>query len=535
MRAGRKSAGICSTRTIKLGLVTLEFIEFCIVVTAVYYFLPGILQNLWLLGVSVYYILQSEAPVRTLIFLGGAIVIVYLAGLAADQSREGRSALKKAVFLAALLACLGFLLYFKYQNFLIDVLNLVSPVKSAAAGTGAAIVSGRPHVSIAAPLGISFYTLQLLGYLIDVYTGKYKAERNPLKIALFGLYFPQLTSGPINRYNDLEPYFAARRKFNPEGIAAGALRFVWGLFKKLVISERAAVLVNTIFGAYEYYNGLYILFGVSLFAVQLYTDFSGCMDIVMGASKMLGIPMAENFDTPVFSQSVTEFWRRWHITLGTWFKDYVMYPLQKSNLLQAIGDKSKKAFGKKKGKKVPLYLAMLILWLGVGFWHGGAIKYVIGSGVLHFTYIVIGRECKPLFDKIAAFLQLDTETAGFRLFRRVRTFLLVCSGFMFFRADSVRMALGMYRSLFSWNAGILTLSGLTGLGLDLQDIFVLVLAIILLLFVENIQQKTDITKAIAQQNLPARWLICLGLVFATMIFGMYGANYDAASFIYANF
>ncbi len=190
-----------------------------------------------------------------------------------------------------------------------------------------------------------------------------------------------------------------------------------GLFKKLVISERMAVIVNTIYGDYVTYSGLYIAVGTVCFAFQLYTDFSGAMDIALGLSEALGIRMAENFETPFFARSISEYWRRWHITLGTWMKDYIFYPVLKSDLFVAIGDAARKKLGKKRGKKVPTYLGMAVLWFTVGMWHGGAWKYIIGSGLLHCFYIISGQMLEPAFKKLTHVFKVNTECYSFRLFK----------------------------------------------------------------------------------------------------------------------
>ena len=248
---------------------------------------------------------------------------------------EGR---KKFWFWGALLLNLGILVLLKYLNFLVYT--------GRALGQMAHVEVPLKEISIVAPLGLSFYTLQVLGYLIDVSRGTCGAQKNLVKYAAFSCFFPQLVTGPINRYGAMSESLYAEKKFDYNRVTFGLQRIAWGFFKKLVISERMAVLVNTIYGDWHTYSGLYIVFGTVCFAFQLYTDFSGAMDVAMGVSEALGVRLEENFETPFFSRSLSEFWRRWHISLGGWMKDYVFYPLLKSDLFIRIGDMAK-------GKRFP--------------------------------------------------------------------------------------------------------------------------------------------------------------------------------------
>ena len=228
----------------------------------------------------------------------------------------------------------------------------------------------------AVPVGMSFYTLQMIGYVLDCRWERIAPEKNFLKYLLFATYFPYLTSGPMNTYAALSAELDKSKevRFSITRLKEGSIRIAWGFLKKLVIAERAATLVNASYGDHKTYTGIYVLLGVISFAVQLYADFSGCMDVVLGTSHLLGIDLPENFNSPYLALSIREYWQRWHITLGSWLRDYLFYPILKTPLFIKIGDISRKAFGKKKGKKVPVYLAMLVLWFAVGYWHGGLWK-----------------------------------------------------------------------------------------------------------------------------------------------------------------
>lgn len=504
-----------------MALISGEFLAFCLLFTILYYLVPGKLQNVLLLAANVIFLLPlSHFPIAVC-FLGLSIVSTYAAGLLLERFHgTGRA---KAILILTVLLNLGFLFAFKYLPFAQNILSAFR------------IPAILPDLSALAPLGISFYTLQLLGYLIGVSDGGLDAEHSFVRFAVFGSFFPQITSGPISRYEELAPQLSAPRAFSYEAVTFGAQRMLWGFFKKMVISERAAVPVNAIFANYGLYNGFYIPFAAAMFAIQLYCDFSGCMDIAIGMAEVLGIRLPDNFVSPFFSRSLTEFWRRWHITLGTWCKDYVFYPIQKSDLFCRLREKSIRRLGRKKGKKPPMYLAMFLMWFVVGFWHGGGLKFIIGSGLLHFFYIFMEQEGAPLWNRINRFFHIHTESAGHIAFQRIRTFLLVCSGFIFFRAGSFADAIHMYGAIGTWNPAIFSMTGLTTLGLDLYDIIVLILSVLLLFYVETKQQKGSVRAMIAEQSLPVRWLLYLGLLFLVLILGEYGPGFQAESFIYANF
>ena len=218
--------------------------------------------------------------------------------------------------------------------------------------------------------------------MIDVYYGIGKPQQNFLKLALYGMYFPVIISGPILKYREHGEQFFEPHAFDYKQVTFGLQRMLWGFFKKLVIAERLGIFVDTVYGDYMGYPGAYIWAATICYAFQLYTDFSGCMDIVLGMSECFGIYLPENFQTPFFAKSVAEYWRRWHITLGIWMKEYVFYPVLRSAFFTNVNKSFKKRFGKKKGKQYATFGAMFILWLTVGIWHGGDWKFVIGSGLL---------------------------------------------------------------------------------------------------------------------------------------------------------
>ena len=363
--------------------------------------------------------------VKTLVFLSFSALTTFFSAIYISKSKSQRA--KKTFFCIPFILNILLLVVLKYSAFFIK--------------------TTPEFIRLIVPVGISFYTLWMLGYLLDVYWNSYEAEKNFLNYAVFATYFPLIISGPIVRYQNTHEQFSKERVLIADNVTKGILRVCWGFFQKMVIADNIARIVNQIYSNHTQYTGVYILFGTVCFAIQLYTDFCGCIDIVLGCSKILGINLPENFDAPFFSKSISEFWRRWHITLGTWFKDYLMYPLLKSRGMIALGDKSKKVLGKRIGKKIPVYCSLVVLWFSLGFWHGGAWKYIIGSGLLFCFYMIVSESMTGIFKKTKSFLHINESIWWWKGFQTIRTFLLVCSGFVFFRSNGVRHALNMYKNL----------------------------------------------------------------------------------------
>lgn len=512
-----------------MSFTSFYFLLFFTCLLGLYYIVPGKCRLPLLVLASLAFCYFADG-LRLLLFLSVATVSTWIAAIKMEET-EGQAG-RNLWFYGALLLNLGVLAVCKYLNFFVYTGRILG-------GLFHRDLTLKPF-SIIAPLGISFYTFQVLGYLIDVSRGTCKAQRSLLKYAAFACFFPQLVTGPINRYPEMAETLYGEKKFDYTRITFGLQRIAWGFFKKLVISERLAVLVNTVYGDYHTYNGLYILFAAVCFTFQLYTDFSGAMDIALGVSEALGVKMAENFDTPFFSRSCSEFWRRWHITLGGWMRDYLFYPLLKTEVLAKVGDRAKKLLGKKRGKKVPTYLGMLVLWFTVGLWHGGSWNFIVGSGLLHFVYIVGGQLLEPAFRRIILFFKIDTECYSYHLFQRLRTFALITLGWVFFRASSFHAALSMLKSSLYPNIWIFTDGSLFKLGLDAPDFIVGVLALGVLLKVSVLRERlhaegTGVRERLAGQNLVFRWILYYVLLFSIIIFGFYGPGYDPADFIYQGF
>ena len=356
-----------------MSLVSFDFFVFLAITIFVYYVLRPIQKYILLIASIYFYISISHFETYKLcILMAGIFAVTYVGSMAIDKTDDKY---KKFILLSCISLIVTLLFITKYAYNLLSLLGAVF-----------AISSDFSWLKFASIIGISYYSLSAIGYLIDVYWGK-TAAKNPIDVALFIFYFPQLISGPITQFSDMQTQFNQKILLRYDNFAHGIRRMIWGYFKKLVISDRIAFIVSAIFGQYYEFGFLWITFATLCYAIQLYTDFSGCMDIIMGVSTILGIELPENFKTPFYSESVQEFWQRWHITLGIWFKNYFMYPIQKSDFLQGLGKWAKMKLGKKAGKKVPFYISMILLWLLIGIWHGGTGYYFIASALLPATYV----------------------------------------------------------------------------------------------------------------------------------------------------
>jgi Predicted membrane protein involved in D-alanine export len=501
-------------------LTSFSYIAFLFLLLFVYYVVPKKIQWVILLIFSMIFIGYSVSSVSIFFFLLYSLVVSYAGSLIIYKLKSPIK--KRNALIIVIILLVVQLLLLKYS---ILIQNL--------SGGLFKISSFKKYV---APIGISFYTLIMLGNIIDVYRMAYVPQKNILKHTLFVFFFPHMISGPITRYSDLKEQLFVGHKFDYVKVTFGLQRVIWGFFKKLVISERLSVLVNTVYGDTITYQGFYIIFATICFAFQLYTDFSGCMDIVIGSAEALDIKMPENFQTPFFSQTISEYWRRWHITLGTWMKDYIFYPLLKSNFFQSIQRFATSKIGKKWGKKIPVYLGMIILWTFVGAWHGGAYNYIFGSGILHCFYIISGELLSPFFDKIAKIFHINQKNFSFKIFRIIRTFILVCIGLLFFRSLSFSVAVTNFIRIFAtFNIWIFFDKSLYNLGLDEMDFRIGIIALLLLFAGSLLQQKYRIREKLAEQNIIFRWILLYALLFAILIFGFYGGGYDPSAFIYGNF
>ena len=411
-----------------MSLVSLEFAIFVAIVALIYFILPGKYQWFILFLASVYFYYVKSAWYQSANFLV-FILINYICSIAISKAQK-----KKPIYFSGLVFDVLYLFVFKYFSFFsLPIIKLFnSPI---------IVLRMNAFLSELAPTGISYFALIMIAYLTDIYWEKINVQKNPLKFATFAGFFPLLTSGPIVQYESVgDQLFEKKNSFSYDRLVSGGERILYGVFKKLVLAERLSIMVNTIYENYEVYAGFYVPIAAAMFALQLYTDFSGLMDIVLGLAEIIGIYLPENFDTPFYSLNLSEFWRRWHITLGGFLRDYVLYPIQRTNLLKKFRKFCKNKFGKgyeKNGRNLPLYVSLFISWFLIGLWHGGGLNYIFGVGLYMWVIIVLSDVTTPFFDKFKLKFNIKTECFSYRLFQRVRTFIIFMFGLSFFRAESL--------------------------------------------------------------------------------------------------
>ena len=495
-----------------------DFLIFFPIVALIYFLVPGKIKNLWLLLSSYYFYMCWNVKYTLLIFMSTAVT--YLSGLlmekvsasAADASQKRLR--RKCIVFCSLLFNLGILFFFKYAdyvNFFTQLLNRLL--------TAAHIAVRFPSFHYLLPVGISFYTFQALGYTLDVYREKIPAEKNFIRYALFVSFFPQLVAGPIERSDRLLTQFYAPRKFDFERARDGLFLIVWGFFLKIVLADRIAVFVDTVYGDYATYPGCFLIVATVLFAVQIYCDFNGYSMIAVGTAEILGFSLMDNFNAPYFAVSIAEFWRRWHISLTSWFKDYLYIPLG----------------GNRRGK-LRKYGNQLFTFLVSGLWHGASPTFCIWGG-LNGIYQIFGEVLLPVRTAALKLFHLHENSFGHKLARLFLTFCMVDFSWIFFRADSCRSAFAIICSMLSvHNPWILFDGSVYQCGLDDKNFRLMLLCIILLIFADFCKyRKISVRSFVLRQDY---WFRCLFIslsMIGVLIFGKWGPNFNAANFIYFQF
>ncbi len=510
------------------GITSFLFFVFLAVSLLVYYVLPIRFQWIWLLISSFVFIYLAAGPL-TLPLLIIDITVIWGGSRLIDKSES--DTVKKWVLRITLILIVSQLVVFKYYN------NMTVWINHGLA-LFLSIQLPTWQNTWLAPVGVSYFSLSAIGYLLDVYWKTTTAEKNPLKVALLVAWFPALISGPIVKYRDQYDRLFSPHSASYRDLKFGFERILWGLFKKMVVADRIAIMTSVIFADTASYPGLYIVIAVVLFAFQIYCDFSGCMDIVIGVSEMFQVTLPENFNRPFFSSNLSEFWRRWHISLGTWAKEYIMYPLLKSEVFQSIGKHSKRLFGKKFGKNIPTYIGMLILWVVIGIWHGGSAKFILAAGIVPWFLLVGGQLLQPLFDAIVRVLQIKKDCFSYRLFSAIRTLCLMC--FVWLIAMAGTGAYGgitaIGRIISGFDPSILFNGSINGFGLGSIDFKIIAVSFLAILCISGFQEKGyRIREALEKQNIAFQWIILLTGLFFILIFGIYGPEYNPADFIYAGF
>ncbi len=486
---------------------SLDFLIFFPIVTIAYFLIPHKVRYLWLLGAS-YYFYMCWNPQYALLMLTSTILTYMGGGIIA---RTDNPTVKKAAVGINFAVNLLILFFFKYFFFTVDNINAVLSLLNIAPIT--------PKFDVILPVGISFYTFQALSYTMDVYRGEVKHEKNFFRYALFVSFFPQLVAGPIERSKNLLHQLKEKHHFNYDRMVSGLLLMLWGFFQKLVIADRAAILVDTVYNSPDNFSGFHFAVATVLFAVQIYCDFASYTTIARGAARVLGINLIENFNVPYFARSVADFWSRWHLSLTNWFRDYLYIPLG----------------GNRKGK-VRKYFNILVVFFASGLWHGANWTYVLW-GLYHGIWRVLGDITKNLRHTLCALFRIDREKPYYPILQAILTFSLVCISWILFRAQSAGEAALIINKIFcDFHPELFFGGGFTQMGLSIPDLTVLGGAILVLLIADTLKyKKIGANAMILRSNIILRFTLVLALLFATLVFGIYGAGYDSAQFIYFQF
>ena len=488
-----------------MQLISFGFLIFLPVVVLINLIIPRKWRYIWLFITSMAFYISIDA--RGSVVLALSILTTYFAGIFLDK-REGKEDRSSApVFILCLAVNIGMILVLKYLGFF---------ERSFFTLLGKEV--GDSFASrLIAPIGISFYVLKAIGYLVDVKRGDLKAERNIVKYALFVSFFPQVISGPIERAGNMLPQFSYPLSVDYDTLRDGLMQMLWGYFLKLVVADRLGIFVNSVYGQ-EQVSGLVTFIATIFYTFEIYCDFGGYSHIAIGAARVLGIDVMKNFDSPYLSMSVAEFWRRWHISLSSFFKDYVYIPLG----------------GNRKGT-VRKYINIIIVFAISGLWHGAGFTFIVW-GLLHALYQIIGFVLKPVRDKFVSLFKVNRNASSHMLLKIFVTFMLVNFAWVFFRADSLTQAIAIIKSCFELSPWALTNGELFKMGLNEANMLLAVMGIGVLVIVDIFNYKgIVIREKILSQGIWFRYLVAIAAVLIILVCGIWGPGYDAANFIYQQF
>ena len=504
---------------LSIDINSIGFVGFLVVALVVYYCTPKKYRYLSLLATSLisafiishFYALFIIFSALTIYFGGIILNKINASFLALDKveqktQKASYKTRKRLVLAAVILLNILILAFLKYYN----------PIAKAFA---------LPTLNLLLPLGISYYTLEAISYITDVYRGKHSADNNPFRVLLFLTFFPKMTLGPIGQYHQLKDTLFAPNIVNYYELRRGAVLILYGLFKKMVIADRLGIAVDFIYQ--QNLSGFSYLFAMLAYAIQIYMEFSGCIDIVKGASSMFGVKVKENFTQPFFAVSIQDFWRRWHISLGDWLKEYIFYPVSISKINTKISAVIRKVFPKNFAQFIIIAIPLLFVWLVNGIWHGAGSKYIL-YGLYYYAVIMVGVLFAPISMKIIAKFKLD-HLFLFKIFRIIRTFLLILVGFSIFRAPSFtypfQKLLGEYQGLTIFTNNF-----------DIKDLILVGVTLIPIFIISVLKErKIDVLTQLEKQHLIIRWFCYYLLILAIIIFGIYGEGFSPKDFIYGGF
>ncbi len=490
---------------------SIDFLIFFPIVVAVYYLIPKKARQIWLLAASYYFYMCWSIKYAVLIVI--STLITYLSGILIEKTDN--TAKRKWIVAFSFVSNLGILMFFKYFMFMLRNVNAVLGL------FGDAVINAP--FSIVLPVGISFYTFQALGYTIDVYRGDVKAERNILRYALFVSFFPQLVAGPIERSGHLLAQIDKVTKekiFEYEKFVKGFTLMCYGMFMKMVIADRIAIFVDGVYSSLQATGFVETLAAMAAFSIQIYCDFGGYSLIAIGSANIMGFDIIENFNAPYLADSISDFWRRWHISLSTWFRDYLYIPL-----------------GGNRCSRIRKYFNIMVTFLASGLWHGANWTYVLWGG-LHGVYQIAGDLLRPIKMKVNTFLKTDTTAFSYKFGRILVTFLLTAIAWVPFRAASFKDMALFFKDFFTRPNFWAFFDGTVfNYGLSRPEATILFIALTVLAVFDILKYAKKMTFAdfLYKQNTWFKWGVLILLILSCLVFGEYGIDFDSAQFIYFRF
>lgn len=475
-----------------MNFISIIYLAFLIVAMILYYVIPKNKQWILLLVFSIFF--YSCFSLKGWIFLLCTALTTFCYGRFLATSKQGL--------------------------FLITAMNLLLllGLKTIGSDLGFVAQNGLSRFAVLIPVGISFYTLQTIAYMADVHKGKVEPQKNFFKYLLFITFFPQILQGPIPRYDQLSDQLFAGHRYDEEQVVSSAYLILWGFFQKMVIADRCNLVVNQIFANYTRYDGVYFWIAGILYSLQLYMDFAGCVSIALGSAGLFGIRLPDNFAHPYFATSMKDFWRRWHITLSSFLRDYVYIPMG----------------GNRKGW-LRKWFNIMVTFVLSGVWHGIGTHYLVW-GLLHGFYQVAGEALTPVKKAMMKLSGMQKGSFSHVFFSRLFTGFLAMVAWIFFRAENTSKAMYMTMHLFMRGNFWVLVSGELNVLLKEEEWLLLILSVILLIVIAMLHERgIAIRKAFAKQPLVFRWLVLYAAIFTILITGIYGPGYDAAQFIYGGF
>ena len=526
-----------------MTFIQFGFFVFLIAAVILFYICP--VQHRWKALLAISIVFYAIAGLKYLPFIFVTSFSVYLAGRKMGQiyeeqdkklqteglSRKEQKAIKendkkrcKKIIIGLLALNVGILSVVKFTKFFVDPINDLIRFMGGDGTFSAAY--------IIVPLGISYYTFTSLSYLLDVYWKRETYEKSYFRFLLYVIYFPHILQGPIERYGRLGQRLKQELRFDYDRVVSGLQLMLWGYFKKLVIADRIDILISGIYDGYQNTAGAILVLAMFLDVVYIYADFSGCMDIARGVSAIFGVELDLNFNHPFSSKSVVEFWRRWHMSLGSWFKDYVYYPVSTSDLVKNISKSARGKLSPRLIRSIITVIPVSVTWILTGVWHGTGKTYV-AWGIYYAFMIFMSVTFEEDFKKLAKVLKINTEADSWKWFQMIRTTCIFAGGRLLTRPGSLRASWNIFkRAISAPNPWALLDGSIFNFGLDKPDILLALVCILIFGFVSHLEQKGSVREMLAKQNMLFRWGIWLILIFTVLVFGIYGPGYDAASFVY---